>query len=65
MKTNLPAFKITFSDGDIIETNMAKGTTLAKAKEYYMSNKFVAADETTMRTAVKVEEITEYETIRL
>lgn len=59
MNNTLPAFKITLSDGDIIQTNMAKGTTLVKAKEYYFGNQFVAADEVTMRTAVKVEQITE------
>lgn len=59
MNNTLPAFKITLSDGDIIRTSMARGTTLAKAKEYYFGNQFVAADEVTMRTAISVEQITD------
>lgn len=59
MNNKLPAFKITFSNGDIIKTNMAKGIDLAAAKDYYLGNEFVAADEVTMRTAISVEQITE------
>jgi len=57
--SNLPSFKITFDDGDTITTSMAKGIDLAKAREYYFNNQFVAADEVTMRTATSVEQITE------
>lgn len=53
----LPVFRITLSDGDVITSAMASGTTLEKAKEYYMPNLFVAADEKTMRSVISVEQI--------
>tara|TARA_B100000614_G_scaffold262909_1_gene300704 strand:+ start:183766 stop:183975 length:210 start_codon:yes stop_codon:yes gene_type:complete len=53
----LPAFRIVFDDGDIIETSMAAGITLEQAKAYYIGQPFVKADERTFRRGVSVEQI--------
>lgn len=53
----LTAFRITFDDGSVMETNMAAGITLAEATAYYVGQRFGNSDERTFRTGVKVEQI--------
>ena len=53
----LTHYKITFEDGSTIETAMAAGITLNKAKDYYLGNYFNLGDATKdkMVKAIKVE----------
>jgi len=58
---NLPAYRITFDDGDTVETSMAHGITLEAARDYYIGHDFPVGtgeggDERTRR-AVSVEPI--------
>lgn len=54
----LTAFRIFYDDGSTSETNMAASTTLADAIAYFVGRRFEIT-ETTFRTAVRVEEITD------
>lgn len=47
------SIRVIFDDGDIVETNI-NGTN-EEITNYYIGQKFVKADETTMHTPVKVE----------
>jgi hypothetical protein len=59
MSDKLPAYRITFDDGDTIETSMAADVTLEDAKAYYLGNQFNLGDgpKDRMATAVKVEQL--------
>jgi hypothetical protein len=39
-KTELPAFKITYANGQTTSTSMARGVTLADAQKYFIGNFF-------------------------
>jgi len=52
----LTAFRVSYDDGSIEETNMAAGITLAEATAHFVGQRFEKT-ETTFRTATKVEKI--------
>lgn len=56
---NLTAYRITYADGTISETNMAADVTLAEAEKYYLGNKFDLGcyPKENLQTAIKVEQI--------
>jgi hypothetical protein len=54
----LTAYRITYSDGNVTDTNMAAGVTLADAQEYYVGKWFdVGAWDEKLAQAVKVEKL--------
>ena len=55
----LTAYRITFEDGNVIETNMAEHITLEDAKKYYLNNLFTFGYEGNEKQVkgVKVEKI--------
>lgn len=53
---SLPAFRVTFDDGEVIETSMAADVTLDKAADYYIGKRFTKEDETT-HLAIGIEQI--------
>lgn len=59
MTLGMPAFKVTYDNGQSYVTNMAKGITLADAKKYFLGNWIEMPDEKTQRQVVKVEQVRE------
>ena len=55
----IPAFEITYSNGQKTRTEMAKGITLEQAQDYYIGKRFDlgAYPVEDMQTAIKVEQI--------
>jgi len=53
----LSAYRVTLSDGSSYETNMAAGITLEEARAYFIGQRFEQPDETTILTAIAVEQI--------
>lgn len=58
-KTTLPAYRITYTNGQQIVTSMAAGVTLEEAKAYYIGHEFNLGevDQDNMQTAVAVEQV--------
>lgn len=59
---SLPAFRVTYHDGDSYVTSMAHGTTLETAKRYFLGQTFVTHEceftgKETKKTVVKVEQL--------
>lgn len=53
----LPAFRVTFDDGQTLLTSMAKGVTLADAEAYYVGQSFEHDETKPMHLGVKVEQL--------
>ncbi len=59
---NLPAFKITYDDGDHYVTSMAAGVTLQDARDYFLGKWFVTNEceftgKEEKKTVVSVEKL--------
>lgn len=56
--TRLPAFRVTYGDGESYVTSMAAGVTLAEARAYFVGTRHTMSDEKTTKTVATVEEMT-------
>lgn len=54
-RSDLPAFKVTYEDGESYITSMAKGVTLDAAKKYFLGQYLTQPDEVTKKKVVNVE----------
>jgi hypothetical protein len=54
----LPAFRVTYGDGESYVTSMAAGVTLAEARAYFVGTRHTMSDEKTTKTVATVEEMT-------
>lgn len=54
----LPAFRVTYRDGESYVTSMAAGVTLAEARAYFVGTRHTMSDEKTTKTVATVEEMT-------
>ena len=53
----MPAFRVTYENGQNYVTSMAKGITLAEAREYFVGQPFEQADEKTILVVKRVDPV--------
>lgn len=56
-RSEMPAFRVTYADGDHYITSMAHGVTLADARAYFIGQIFTRSDETKTAPVVSVEQV--------
>ena len=55
--TRLPAFRVTYEDGESYVTSMAAGVTLAEARSYFVGTRHTMSDEKTTKPVATGEEV--------